>query len=754
MKCNIFGLPLSNCKTLNPQSSTFYCLLSVLTLFFVYNLTICPTIYWRDSPEFVNTAFSFGIAHPAGFPVYSTISKIFTFIPISNLAMRVNYVSLFFGVSTGWLIYFIIIRLINICYSPITNSHAYYSAMLGVLLMGGASSFWWMSVITEVYTMNCFFLSVFFLIILKWYESKEPRFIFLASFSFGFAIAVYGANLLFIPLVIVFYFFVEDKKSLKRFLIICGLFLLGYSIHIYLPIRSLSNPPFDWGNPETLEQFIIHVTDRKDKGQHFNEIKNLSSIFSNFKNLIHMIIRETTLVGFFLIVVGSACHYKKSKRSFFLLASIGFVNTLFFMTTLHQIAKNGSLFLSSFIIFSYWIGLGIYFLLVESSGYLRAFNYRRLVIAVVVFFIIFSFANDYSYNDKSSFYLSRDNPKEMYASLDQNALIFVISYWFNSRYFKDLENLRPDISIVPISEIVRPSLVNKVTTGRYPLIDLPSIDSTRENQHDFFQSLISKNVNNRPVYSEFKRRLTKYNYQYLIPGNKFLMRVTGHKVDRISDEVLNEYAMKFKESLSRELSDKSFFLDQEMGVRSNYETFLTNFADYLMIRNRHSKAIPFLKLAESIVNPEYTEVPMMLAICYFNLKKFDKAEKIFLELNKKKKDYQNNFFLASIYYEKGDYEKALQYLDNSIKLNKDFLKSYFLLGLIYFEKGDYEESIKNINYAINKTKFIPDKTRMQNTLKHIKISRDNNKGMKIKQGENREFIYPGSPAIVNTKEID
>lgn len=641
--------------------------------------------------------------------------------------MRVNYASLFFGVLTGWLIFFIIIRIINICFNPVSNFHAYFSAMLSVLLLGGASSFWWMAVVTEVYTMNCFFLSVFFLVILKWYESKEPRFLFLASFAFGFATAVYGANLLFVPLVTAFYLFVGDKKSLKQFLIVCGVFLLGYSIHIYLPIRSLSNPSFDWGNTETLKQFIIHVTDQKDKGQHFNEIRNLSLIFNNFKNLIQMIIKETTLVGFFLIVVGSVCHYKKEKKSFFLLASIGFVNTIFFMTSLHEIAKNGSLFLASFIIFSYWIGLGIYFLLVESSGHIMTFKYRNLIAPVLISFIVFSFVKNYSYNDKSSFYLSRDNPKEMYVSLDQNAMIFVISYWFNSRYFKDLENLRPDISIIPILDILRPSVANKVTPGRFPLINFPSIDSTRENQHEFFQSLISKNVHYRPIYSELQRTLTQYNYQYLIPGNKFLMRVTANKVDRISDEALNEYAMKLEESLFRELSDKSFFLDQEMGIRSNYETFLTNFADYLMIRNRHSKAIPFLKLAESIVNPEDTEVPTMLGICYLSLKDYGKAEKIFIELNKKKIDYQNDFFLASIYHKKGENEKALEYLNNSIKLNKNFIKSYFLLGLIYFEKGDYDESVKNINYAIEKTSFIPDKKRMRKTLKMIeKIKAEKN----------------------------
>ena len=717
-----FNIPVfPHSKTGIPKNSNFYCLIALFILFFFYNLTISPTIYWRDSPEFANTSYFFGIAHPAGFPAYSTISKLFTFFPLSNIAMKVNYVSLCFAILTGYIIFFTIIELINICFNRLSNYHAFMSATFAVLILGLASSFWWMAVVTEVYTMNCFFLSLFFMITLKWHKSKEPRFLFLASFVFGFATAVYGANLLFIPPLFIFYFMADREKSLSRLFLASAFILLGYSIHIYLPVRSLSNPPFDWGNPETFKSFISLITDKKDEGAHFNELRDFSLILKSLKGFILMITRETTIIGLFLIVTGSICHFIKDKKSFFLLAAIGFINTLFFMTTLNDIAKNGSLFLSSIIIFSYWIGLGIYFLLVESSGYLMTFQYKKLIVPVVISFIVFSLVKDYPNNDKSSFYLSRDHLKEMYVSMDQNAMIFASRGWFTFRYFKDIENLRPDISVIPISDILQPKMFNKITPERFPMINFPSMESKRENQHEFMQLLISGNVYDRPVYSEIQRSLTIYNYQYLVPENKFLMRVSGQKIEKIPDEILNKFSKELEESMLRELSNESFFLDQEMGIRSNYETFLTNFADYLMVRKRYRRAIPFLKLAASIVNPEYMEVPMMLGICYLNLKDYNEAEKIFKELfQKNKMDYQNNFNLASLYYKKEDWNEALDYLENAIKLNKDFIESYFLLGLIRFEEGKYGESIKNINYAIEKTRFRPHIERMRKTLDMIK----------------------------------
>src|SRR6059036_121889 len=51
---------------------------------------LCPTIYWFDSPEFVTTAHTLGISHPAGSPTYSLFAKLATYIPLGSVALRVN----------------------------------------------------------------------------------------------------------------------------------------------------------------------------------------------------------------------------------------------------------------------------------------------------------------------------------------------------------------------------------------------------------------------------------------------------------------------------------------------------------------------------------------------------------------------------------------------------------------------------------------------------------------------------------------
>jgi len=58
---------------------------------------LCPTMYWNDSPEFVTTAHTLGISHPAGSPTYSLFAKLVTFLPIGSVALRVNAFSALVG---------------------------------------------------------------------------------------------------------------------------------------------------------------------------------------------------------------------------------------------------------------------------------------------------------------------------------------------------------------------------------------------------------------------------------------------------------------------------------------------------------------------------------------------------------------------------------------------------------------------------------------------------------------------------------
>ena len=48
----------------------------------LYLLTLCRTVFWYDSAEYVTAAVALGIPHPPGYPLYTIIGHIFTRLPI------------------------------------------------------------------------------------------------------------------------------------------------------------------------------------------------------------------------------------------------------------------------------------------------------------------------------------------------------------------------------------------------------------------------------------------------------------------------------------------------------------------------------------------------------------------------------------------------------------------------------------------------------------------------------------------------
>ena len=66
----------------------------------LYMYTLAPTVLPSNSGEFQFVADILGIAHPPGYPLYTMLGKLFTLIPLGDVAYRVNLMSAFFAALT------------------------------------------------------------------------------------------------------------------------------------------------------------------------------------------------------------------------------------------------------------------------------------------------------------------------------------------------------------------------------------------------------------------------------------------------------------------------------------------------------------------------------------------------------------------------------------------------------------------------------------------------------------------------------
>ena len=52
-----------------------------------------PTVPFWDSGEYIATSYILGVPHAPGTPLYVLIGRLFTFLPIWDIARRVNWLS-------------------------------------------------------------------------------------------------------------------------------------------------------------------------------------------------------------------------------------------------------------------------------------------------------------------------------------------------------------------------------------------------------------------------------------------------------------------------------------------------------------------------------------------------------------------------------------------------------------------------------------------------------------------------------------
>lgn len=145
-------------------------LMGVISLI-IYLRTLAPGILYADSAEFQVFARTWGVAHPTGYPIYITLTRLLDFIPINTLAWRVNFLSALAAALTVAGLYWLTRYLTE-------NRTASLLAAFALLI---SYSFWSQAIIAEVYTMGTLWWILMILCLWRWRESPDERQLLLFS---------------------------------------------------------------------------------------------------------------------------------------------------------------------------------------------------------------------------------------------------------------------------------------------------------------------------------------------------------------------------------------------------------------------------------------------------------------------------------------------------------------------------------------------------------------------------------------------
>jgi hypothetical protein len=245
-------------------------------VFVFYGSGVASTVtYGGDCGELIAASWRLGIAHPTGYALYSLTARCFaTLLPLGEVAWRYNLFSAFCGASAIALLAASISRLTRNSTVEIDRTSA-FASVGGALLLGGFFYFWSQCVLAEVYAFAALLFAALFFCAVSWRATSDWRWLYSLALVFGLALNAHLSCVYLAPGIFLFAiwgararFAGSWGRHLGRLVL---LFIAGYSIALYLPLRSATFPspigdawhPLDWTHPVDAARFWIHATARQ-----------------------------------------------------------------------------------------------------------------------------------------------------------------------------------------------------------------------------------------------------------------------------------------------------------------------------------------------------------------------------------------------------------------------------------------------------------------------------------------------------------
>ncbi len=533
----------------------------ILFIWTWYLITIAPSVLFFDSPEFINTAFALGISHPAGFPLYNLLAKGFTLAPLGSIPFRVNLFSAISSLVALGLVACAGMALLRILFPDRNRDLIVWSVVVPTGYLAISKPYWLQSLQAEVYTLHVALTAALILLMLLWKLRDDVRYLYGAGLLFGLSAGNHATVAFYLPAVLVLFFcWCRENRWTHLARCIC-LFLLGLSIYAYLPLRSINEPSFDFGNPETVDGFFYQVTDRRHSYYHFR-VFDMGSSGSSLqegpslsqkaaeavdkvsfkaqlmaKRLYQNIGGHLSWVCFVGLFVGGFLCYKRSRPIFVFLLVIAGSNFAFFfkwgresILPTYVVACLMAAVMLAYFLDAPW-----------SSPKVKAeeedenqeeeqaagFRWKPIVWAVLVLMIPFNTIRNLVWVDLADIYSGDALMKKFYLKLENNSLFLPGMSWFYYYYLQDVERLRDDITAVPAWDLVGENPPGMLTSRRYPDLKFPPPD-----RFDF------SNMEDNAAYNRAFLELNRESYPVILEHNPIYLDRTGLESEFIPNRVL------------------------------------------------------------------------------------------------------------------------------------------------------------------------------------------------------------------------
>jgi len=317
---------------------------AALVAFITYAITVAPTVSFWDCGEFIASAYTLGIPHPPGTPFFVFFARaVIIMLPmVEEIAKRVNYISVFTSAATVYVVVLFAWDLLSKLSKNASRFILTSASLAAGLLLMFSDTFWFNAVEAEVYGFAMFIVMLISYLALLYLDCKNEKlgsqYLVLICYLGFLGIGIHLYTMLTIPAVFILLLFADKtpfktlinrwplwvtgtilfsavyavssfiswsiillvvlfiawlaigkssfsenfRKDIALSLAFTVVALIGYSTHLYIPIRSELNPIIDENDPE--------INFRDENGKLI--LKNLLPNGANWRNFYDYLERK------------------------------------------------------------------------------------------------------------------------------------------------------------------------------------------------------------------------------------------------------------------------------------------------------------------------------------------------------------------------------------------------------------------------------------------------------------------------------
>ena len=455
-------------------------LLLAVTLGLVYAATLAPGLTWAnngaDGGDLISAAATGGVPHPTGYPVYLLLAGLFQHIPIGPLALRTNLLSALATVGAALLVYTLVTRYL----SSAGVRSAWLAGLASALAFGLASLTWSQAVITEVYALHVLFVALILYLSSGLTNRLRQHWLdMLTGLALGLGLGNHLTTIFLLPVVFapalvrvdeangsgrLFTRWRLDLSSLARRF---GFMCIGLLTYFILPLRALSHPPVNWGNPVTWSNFAWLVSGRLYQDELLGVTP--ADIVGRTQSTAMLWLNQFGVVGLAVGFIGLVVFFSKSRMDWSMLWLAG-VSLAF---AISYGSRDSFVYLiPAFLCFAIWIGVGLGRLMEQVASRMRA---GGVVLGVLFLAWLFFLAKgtwpqvDASHNQRAEQFgqavLADAPPQAMLFTKGDEA---VFSLW----YFHYAMGNRPDVVVIA-SDLLPFDWYQQTLKSTYPSLNVP-----------------------------------------------------------------------------------------------------------------------------------------------------------------------------------------------------------------------------------------------------------------------------------------